>query len=139
MKRPASLVLGLTLLCAACGNSNSTTATAPTTPAPGPGTQTLNAVMAQGGVALRTFVASASGTVTVTLTSTSPASTLLGLGIGIPSAAGLCNMTTSVNTRAGSAPQITVTVDAGTFCTGTFDLGTVPSSGVFVSITVVHP
>jgi hypothetical protein len=64
---------------------------------------------------------------------------VLGLGIGIPSSTGLCNMTTSVNTRAAGTPQITATVDAGVFCAGTFDPGTVPSSGVFVSITVVHP
>jgi hypothetical protein len=132
-------LLALTLLCAACGGSNSTTATAPTAPVAGPGTQTLNAIMAPGGVALRTFDASASGTVTVTLTSTSPPSMLLGLGIGIPATTGLCNMTTSVNTRAGTTPQITAAVDAGTFCAGAFDPGTVPSGGVLVSITVVHP
>jgi hypothetical protein len=95
--------------------------------------------MAPTGSAVRTFTASAAGTVTVTLTSTAPA-TLVGLGIGIPgSATGGCDMTTSVTTSGGSAPQISASVDAGTFCAGAFDRGTVGSGGVLVSITIVHP
>jgi hypothetical protein len=135
--RPA-LVLGIVLLCSACGSDNST-ATAPTTPAAGPGTQSLTAVMAPTGSAVRTFTASAAGTVTVTLNSTAPA-TVLGLGIGIPgTATGGCDMTTTVNTSGGSAPQISASVDAGTFCAGAFDRGTVGSGGVLVTITIVHP
>jgi len=139
MTRPALLALGVALLCAACSSDNSATATAPTTPAPGPGTQTLTAVMAPRGAAVRTFTASATGTVTVTLTSTAPA-TLVGLGIGIPgTATGGCDMTTTVNTSGGSTPQISASVDAGTFCAGAFDRGAVGSGGVLVSITIVHP
>jgi len=139
MTRPALLALGIVLLCSACGNDTSTTPTTPTTPAPGPGTEVLNAVMAPTGSAVRTFIASAAGTVTVTLTSTAPA-TLVGLGIGIPgTAAGGCDMTTTVNTSGGTAPQISASVDAGNFCAGAFDRGAVGSGGVLVSITIVHP
>jgi hypothetical protein len=131
-------VLAGVLLCAACGSDDSTSTT-PTPPAEGPGTQTLSAVMAPKGTLVRTFTASATGTVTVTLTSTSPA-TLVGLGLGIPgNATGGCDMTATVNTSGGSTPQISVSVDAGTFCAGAFDLGTVGSSGVLVSMTIVHP
>ena len=139
MTRPALLALGIVLICAACGSDNSTTATSPTTPVAGPGTQALNAVMAPQGSAVRTFTASAAGTVTVTLNSTAPA-TLVGLGIGIPgTSTGGCDMTATVNTSGGSAPQISASVDAGTFCAGAFDRGTVGSGGVLVSITIVHP
>jgi hypothetical protein len=139
MTRPALLALAVALLCTACGNDTSTTPTAPTPPPAGPGTQVLNAVMAPGGTAIRTFTASAAGTATVTLTSTSPA-TLVGLGIGIPgNATGGCDMTSTVNTSGGSSPQLSAPVAAGEFCAGAFDLGTVGSNGVLVSITIVHP
>jgi hypothetical protein len=136
---PALLALGLVLFCAACGGDSSTTPTTPTTPVAGPGTQALNALMAPRGSAIRPFTASAAGTVTVTLNSPSPA-TLVGLGIGIPgNSAGGCDMTSTVNASGGSAPQISASVDAGTFCAGAFDRGTVGSGGVLVSITIVHP
>jgi hypothetical protein len=138
MTRPALLVLALALLCSACSSDDST-ATQPTAPVAGPGTEALNAIMAPTGVAVRTFTASAAGTVTVTLNSTSPA-TVVGLGIGIPgTASGGCDMTTTVNTSGGGAPQLSAAVDAGTFCAGTFDRGTVGSGGVLVSLTIVHP
>jgi ABC-type Fe3+-hydroxamate transport system substrate-binding protein len=140
MIRPGLLAIGIVLLCAACSNDTSTSTTsASTTTPPGPGTQTLNAVMAPAGSAVRTFDASAAGTVTVTLNSTAPA-TVVGLGIGVPgNAVGGCDMITTVNTAGGSTPQLSVAVDAGTFCAGAFDRGAVGSGGVLVTITIVHP
>jgi len=139
MRRPALLALAIALFCAACGNDEPTTPTTPTTPPAGPGTQSFNAIMAPGGTAVRTFTASAAGTVTVTLNSTSPA-TVVGLGIGIPgTATGGCDMTSTVTASGGSAPQLSAPVSAGDFCAGTFDLGTVGSNGVLVSMTIVHP
>ncbi len=119
------------LLCAACGGNNTPSSTTAPTPTAGP--------MAPKGSLVRSFTASAAGTVTVTLNSTAPA-TIVGLGIGIPGgAAGGCDMTSTVNTAGGSAPQISASVDAGDFCAGAFDRGTVGSGGVVVSITIVHP
>ena len=139
MTRLPLLGLAIALLCTACGNDTSTPTTTPTPPA-GPGTEMMNAVMAPGGTAVRTFTASAAGTVTVALNSTSP-TTVVGLGIGIPGAAfGGCDMTTTLNTSGGpGSPQITAPVGAGDFCAGAFDIGTVGSSGVLVSVTIVHP
>ncbi len=123
----------------ACGGDSSTTRHGAATPVAGPGTAALNAIVAPQGSAVRTYTASAAGTVTVTLNSTSPA-TLVGLGIGIPgNSAGGCDMTSTVNASGGSAPQISASVDAGTFCAGAFNRGTVGSGGVLVSITIVHP
>jgi hypothetical protein len=140
MTRTGLLTLAVVLLCTACGNDTSTPTT-PTPPPAAPGTETMNAVMAPGGTAVRTFTASAAGTVTVTLNGTTPA-TVVGLGLGIPgSATGGCDMTSTVNTSGGTAPQISAAVGAGDFCAGTFALGTgtIGSGGVLVSLTVVHP
>jgi ABC-type glycerol-3-phosphate transport system substrate-binding protein len=141
MRRPGLLALAVVLLCAGCSNDTSTTPTTTTPPPPAPGTEMMTAVMAPGGTAVRTFTASAPGTVTVTLTSTQPA-TVVGLGIGIPgSAAGGCDMTSTVNTSGGAAPQISAAVGAGDFCAGAFALSTsaIGSGGVLVSVTIVHP
>jgi hypothetical protein len=140
MTRPGLLTFAIVLLCTACSNDTTTPAT--TTPPPaGPGTETMNAIMAPGGTAVRTFTASAAGTVTVTLNATNPA-TVVGLGIGVPgTAAGGCDMTSTVNASGGAAPQITASVGAGDFCAGTFALGTSPigPNGVIVLVTIVHP
>jgi hypothetical protein len=139
MTRPALLALAIALLCTACGNDQPSTPTTPTTPPAGPGTESFNAIMAPGGTAVRTFTASAAGTVTVTLNSTSPG-TVVGLGVGIPGTSkGGCDMTSTVTASGGSAPQLSAPVSAGDFCAGTFDLGTVGSNGVLVSMTIVHP
>jgi hypothetical protein len=134
-----AIVCALALAGAACGSSNSSTAaTAPSAPAAG--TQTFTGTMAPRGTAIRTFTASATGTVSVTLSTTDPASTLVGLGIGIPgTSAGACDMTKTIQTRAGSTAQLTASVEAGSYCAGAFDIGTVGSSGVVLTFTVAYP
>lgn len=137
MIRPGIVALAIILLGTGCSNDSGTASTTTTTA--GPGTEAMHVIMAPGGTAVRTFTASAAGTVTVTLNSTTP-TTVIGLGIGVPgSAAGGCDMTSTVNTSGGSAPQITAAVGAGDFCAGTFTLGAVPSGGVIVLVTIVHP
>ena len=135
----AAALLALGVLGAACGNNNTTptTPTAPTSPV----TETLNGSMARNGTAIRTFTASKSGTVSVTLTSAGPPSTIvLGLGLGIRAATGLdCKFSTTVNTPAGAAAQLTAAVDAGTYCAGAYDIGNVGPNGITVTVTVTHP
>ncbi len=132
-----AIVCALALACAACGGS-STTPTTPTVAAPTAGTETFVGQMAPGGTAVRQFTASAAGTASITLTTTDPGGTLLGLGIGIPGTnLGACDMTKTVQARAGT--QITAAVEAGTYCAGTFDVGTVGRNGVVVGLTVTHP
>ena len=124
---------------AACGNSTATPTT-PTAAVPAAGTDTFVGQMAPGGTAVRAFIASAAGTVNITLTTTDPASTLVGLGIGIPGTnLGACDMTKTVQTRAGSTAQITAAVEAGVYCAGAFDIGTVGRTGVVITMTVAHP
>ena len=124
---------------AAC-NKNDTTTTAPSAPT-SPTTETLNGSMAQNGTAIRTFTATQAGTVSVTLASAGPpAAIVLGLGVGIRAVTGTdCKFTQTVNTPAGTAPQLTVAVDAGTYCAGVYDIGNIGPNGITVSITVTHP
>jgi hypothetical protein len=140
MKWPAVALLALAAFGAACGNSNSTT-TAPSTTS-SPTTETLNGSMAPKGQAIRTFTATQAGTVSVTLASAGPPSTIvLGLGVGIESTTtgDICQFSRTVNTPAGTTPQITVSVDAGKYCAGTYDIGNVGTAGITVAITVTHP
>lgn len=137
LRRTAVALVAFASLGAACSNNNSNP-TAPSTPA-GPGTETLTGLMAPGGTAARVFTASQAGTVTVLLASTDPSITL-GLGIGIQGATGVdCKFTQTVNTPAGTTPQLSVAVDPGKYCAGAYDTGHVGPNGVFVTITVTHP
>ena len=130
-------VCALALAAAACGGSD-TTPTAPTAPVPTAGTETFVGLMAPGGTAVRTFTASAAGTASITLSTTDPGGIVLGFGIGIPgSNVGACDMTKTLQAQAGA--QITAPVEAGLYCAGTFDIGTVGKTGVVVGLTVTHP
>ncbi len=133
-----AIVAALVLAAASCGNSNSTTT--PTTPAPAPGTDTFTATLAPRGTAIHSFTASALGPVNVTLTSTQPPGMLVGLGIGIPGAnIGGCDLTKTVQAIPGATAQLTATVEAGDYCAGAFDVGTVGPNGVLITVSVAHP
>lgn len=133
---PAAALLAFAALAAACGND--TTTTAPSTPS-GTKTETLNGVMAPKGTATRTFGAIDAGTVTVLLANADPAVTL-GLGVGVQGSTGAdCKFTQTVNTPAGTTPQLSVAVDPGVYCAGTYDIGTIGQAGVVVTVTITHP
>ena len=139
MKWPLAGLLAFALLGAACSNDTSSMPAAPTPTSPS--TETLNGAMAQKGTATRTFTALQAGTVSVTFVRTDPASAIvLGLGIGIRSATGIdCQFSRTVNTPPSANPQLTVPVDAGTYCAGVYDIGNVGPNGITVSVTVTHP
>jgi hypothetical protein len=136
----AAALLALAVLGAACGNTNTPTPTTPTAPT-SPVTETLNGSMAKNGTAIRTFTASKSGTVSVTLSAAGPPSSIvLGLGLGIRGATGAdCRFSTTINTPAGAAAQLTAAVDAGTYCAGTYDIGNVGPNGITVTVSILHP
>ena len=128
----------LALSAAACGNDSSTTA--PSTPAATAGTDSVTGTLAPGGTLFHHFTASAAGTVNITLTTTDPAGALVGLGLGIPGGnTGACDLTKTVQTRSGSAAQLSVSVEAGDYCAGAFDVGGLPKAGALVIYTVAHP
>jgi hypothetical protein len=135
----------MTLVCVLAGavlaSACSDTTTTATSPSPvSPVTEVFNGQFAVGGGASRAFTAASAGTVTVTLSSLGPpADAVVGLGVGIPSANQVgCYLTQSLTASASSTPQITVTVDAGTYCVRVFDIGTLASQIAF-QITIVRP
>ena len=102
-------------------------------------TDTFASFLAIGGSSTHTFPVSNSGSIIVTLTSVTP-SFSIGVGIGIPgSPTPSCILSSSVTATAGSTPQITIPVDAGTYCAEVYDAGTLNVPGVSFSLTIAHP
>jgi len=61
------------------------------------------------------------------------------LGIGIPQSNGAgCLLTQTVAASAAAAPQITVAVDAGTYCVRLYDTGSLVTQVAFI-VTIVRP
>jgi hypothetical protein len=89
-----------------------------------------------GGTNMFTFTTTQSGTANITLTSLATA-TPVGLGLGTVSGA-TCTLTTSnTATTAGAVPQVSATLDAGTYCAEVFDPGTLTSATTF-ALTITH-
>jgi hypothetical protein len=121
-----------TLLVAGCGDDK--TSTAPTNTSTM--SETWSSVVAPGGQSSRSFTVNSSGTINVTLTASGAT---LGLGIGLPRVTGGgCRLGVSVNTSAGSAPQITTSADAGQYCVQVYDLGTL-TDPVGFALKIDHP
>ena len=105
-----------------------------------PVTETFAGQFTVGGAAARSFTAASAGTATITLTQIGPPTdVIVGLGVGIPqSDSAGCFLTDSVLTGAASTPQLTVAVEAGTYCVRLFDMGAMTSQVAF-SVTIVRP
>jgi hypothetical protein len=102
-------------------------------------TSTFATFLSLGGSSAHTFTVSQGGTISLTLTNVNP-SVPIGIGLGIPGASTTtCSLTSSLTATASSTPQITIPVDAGTYCVEAYDAGTVVGPGVAFSMTIVHP
>jgi len=125
-------------LLAAAGCDDATTATSPTVTSPV--TELFSGQFVPGGSAARAFTAASAGTVSITLSQLGPQTGLVvGLGIGIPQSNGSgCLMTQIMEAGASTSPQLTVQVDAGTYCVRLHDLGTLTSQVAF-TVTIVRP
>lgn len=135
--RPALLFL-LTLVgvSVAC---NEDTPPVPTTPAPIT-TENFSGTVQPGGVDVHAFnVALSNGLLTMTLTSTSPPATIIGMAVGQPDTSGTCVAISggSVNTAPGANPQISGSVNAGSYCSRVYDPGGLTVL-VTYSVTVTH-
>jgi hypothetical protein len=124
---------------AGCGNSSPST-TAPSSTATSPTTETFSSILYVGSAVSRTFTLSTAGTVTATLVSAAPPPTIVvGFGVGIPLLNGAgCLLSTSVNTAAGPAAQVTAAVGTGAYCVQVFDPGSI-TDPVSFSVNIVHP
>jgi hypothetical protein len=120
------------------GCDDASTATSPT--ATSPVTETFSGQFIPGGSAARAFTAASSGTVSITLTQIGPpADVVVGLGIGIPQSNGSgCLLTQTIAASASATPQITVAVDAGTYCVRVYDTGSLVTQVAFI-VTIVRP
>lgn len=130
------LIVVFALALSGCGDS--TTATSPTSTSPV--TETFTGQVIVGGSASHAFTAASAGTVSLTLASLGPpADLVVGFGIGIPQTNGAsCLLSQAVQTGAATSPQITLQVDAGTYCVRLYDLGTLKSPAAFM-VTIVRP
>ena len=135
--RPRALLMAVLAL-AAAGCDDATTATSPTVTSPV--TETFSGQFFPGGTAARAFTAAASGSVSITLTQIGPpADAVVGLGVGIPQSTGIgCLLTQAIQTGASPSPQITVPVDAGSYCVHLYDTGTLAAAVAF-TVTIVRP
>jgi hypothetical protein len=134
----ASLATLLAALLLGASGCDDATATSPT--ATSPVTETFSGQFTPGGSAARSFVAASAGTVSITLTQVGPpADVVVGLGVGIPQASGAnCYLTQVVQAGASASPQLTVQVDAGTYCVRLHDPGTLVTQVAF-NVTIVRP
>jgi hypothetical protein len=127
------LLLVSVALVTACGDGNTSTTPSPT---PAASSESWSSVVAPGGQSTRSFTVNASGTIAVTLTN---ADTTLGLGVGLPRVTGGgCRLGVTVNTSAGSSPQISAPADAGQYCVQVYDLGTLQDPVGF-ALKIDHP
>jgi hypothetical protein len=132
---PIALVMALATV--ACDNGSSTATT--TSPSPLT-TETFSGTVNVGGSDFHNFTATQSGTVNVTLNAAAPPSTIfMGLGVGTPSSSTCALLAGStMNTQAGTTPQLSGTLDAGTYCVELYDVGN-ETTPVTYTVTVAHP
>lgn len=133
---------GAVVLCAvalsACGN-DSTTTTPTTTTRTSPVTESFVSNLTVQGSVWRLVSAQQSGTLTATLSTTDQPGTVVGFGIGLRNGnATNCLVTKDIITTAGSAPQLSAAVDAGSYCVKVFDTGALTRPMNF-TVTITYP
>jgi hypothetical protein len=98
----------------------------------------FSSLIVPGGGASRTFEVSTAGPIAVTLTSTTPSGVTVGVGVGIPRRDGSCALQAAIETPAGSAAQIAIAAESGTYCAKVYDLGTLPAPLPF-TVSISRP
>lgn len=137
MRRCGYGLLGvLFIVASACSNTTNTGPSGQVTP---PTVDVFSGNLAPGGASSHPFTISRSnGTLEVTLTRVSTANLQIGLGVGNPTD-GSCTFLTgaSIRTAASTTPQLSGVTNAGSYCVGVFDPGTLTET-VGYSVTVSH-
>jgi hypothetical protein len=138
MKHLLVIALLAAVLSSACGD-DSTTSTAPTPVRGSPVTESFQSNLTPQGSVWRLIDAIQTGTMTATLSATDQPSIVVGMGIGLRNATSTaCLLNKEVITTAGSAPQLSATVDRGNYCVKLFDTGTLTTAMTF-TITLTYP
>jgi hypothetical protein len=127
----------LLTLVAACGGSSSSSAT---TPSPARTTESFSGTVAVAGSAFHSFRVSATGQTEVTLTAASPPpAVVMGVALGTVDDAGCTRLAGgTVNTAAGTTPQLAGLTSPGTLCVQIRDVGN-QTAPVTYSVSVTHP
>ena len=136
MRRWSLVLVGLVAITAAgCSGSTSTGPSGQVTP---PTVDVFTGSLAPGGFIVHPFtIARSNGTLDVTLTQVS-ASLEIGLGVGTP-ADGTCTFLSGASIRRGASttPQLSGVTNAGSYCIGIFDVGTL-TEAVTYRVTASH-
>ena len=141
------LLVALALVCAGCADkttspsSTSTTTTTTTTVASPTATELFAGRIPVGGSTFYSFSVVENGTVNVTLADVGganvPSTIWLGLGLGTPSGED-CATSSTVNTAATGAVQLTGTYAPGVYCVRVWDIGNLVAVAAF-NVTIAHP
>jgi hypothetical protein len=100
---------------------------------------TFASTLAPGGVTTKTFVTATNGTIAVSLDSFDAPGVTPRLAIGVLGTdETACTLTTIVDAVPGAGPQILQAADAGIYCAGVVDPGTLTTPASF-SLTIAHP
>jgi hypothetical protein len=134
MTRALVLIVFLAVGTLGCSNDTQQSTTSPTSP----NTEVFfTGILNPKGSSFYTFSVTQAGTVTATVASLSTSTfnptpgLVVGLGFGTPVGTG-CQMTTSLQTSAGLASQLSAASGPGTVCINIFDVGRVAASTTFV-------
>lgn len=121
--------------------SPSTTTTTTTTTAATAASETFAGTLAVGTSRFYSFAIEQTGTLSITLNRVAganvPSTIWMGLGLGTPSGED-CTTSVALNTQSGTAPQISGSYSAGTYCAKIWDIGNLVAPAVF-DITIEHP
>lgn len=138
MKHLLALALLAAVLSSGCGD-NSTSTTEPTPVRTSPVSESFQSNLTPQGSVWRLVNAIQTGTLTATLSATDQPSSVVGMGIGMRNATSTaCLLTKEVITTAGSAPQLSATVDMGNYCVKLYDMGSLKTPMTF-TITLSYP
>jgi hypothetical protein len=140
-------LLAIAIWCAACGNDSPTSPSSTSTStdsqaAASPSmTEAFDSTLPVGGSRFYSFTTTTYGTIQITLTGVGgsfvPSTVMLGVGLGQPSGTD-CVTTTSINTAAGTSPQVTGVYAAGVYCAKVTDIGNLYAPASF-SATIAYP
>jgi hypothetical protein len=136
MKRYAILLAVCAVCASGCDAIKNLFGGSSTSPSGTSSPNSFTGTLTVGGTSMFTFTTTSNGAASVTLTSLGTA-TPIGVGIGTFSGTTCTLTTSSAATSAGATPQVTATLDAGTYCVEVFDPGTLTVSTTF-GITVTH-
>jgi hypothetical protein len=134
------LAVASALLVAGCSSGDEPTSSLPAAPSSPLVTENFSGTVQVGATDSHPFTVTSEGfQITVDLTTAGPPSTItMGVGVGSP-ASGSCQLLSGGSTRtpAGSTPQITGNIAAGSYCLMVFDVGN-QSAPITYTVVVQH-